>query len=192
MKTLLQIQSKYKFKTDKNSYHDYFKTYDKLFLKYKYEKINILEIGIWHGESLKLWRKYFPNAEIYGVDIFTRASEKKVRDNLNGFDVHIKKVNTCTETPEELEQRNKFFQSLGGNLFDIIIDDGSHKVIHQINTFKNFRKLLSTDGMYICEDIYDGNLKHFQKSVKGFEYITNQKIANNTLGIYRKKDNETN
>ena len=28
-----------------------------------------MEIGVYHGNSLKVWKDYFPNAEIYGIDI---------------------------------------------------------------------------------------------------------------------------
>ena len=34
--------------------------------------MNVLEIGIAHGESVKMWQNFFPNSEIYGVDIKTK------------------------------------------------------------------------------------------------------------------------
>ena len=41
----------------------------------KYKKINILEIGVDNGDSLRLWREYFPNANICGIDIKAKQFE---------------------------------------------------------------------------------------------------------------------
>ena len=57
------------FKTTKNR-TGFLPIYEKYFSVFKSKKINILEIGIDDGGSLKLWRKYFPNANIVGMDIF--------------------------------------------------------------------------------------------------------------------------
>ena len=44
--------------------------FTKIYLKIKEETAqNILEIGIQNGGSIKLWRDYFINATIYGLDI---------------------------------------------------------------------------------------------------------------------------
>jgi len=48
----------------------YFDIYEKYFSKYRGQEINILEIGISHGGSLQLWKKYFGDkVHIYAVDI---------------------------------------------------------------------------------------------------------------------------
>jgi hypothetical protein len=48
----------------------YFEIYDRYFTKYRNQPVNILEIGISHGGSLQLWRKYFgEQAQIFAVDV---------------------------------------------------------------------------------------------------------------------------
>ena len=85
-KTLLDIQNINQFKTDKNSWHTYLDTYEKLFNRFTDKDINLFEIGVLKGESLKLWSKYLPKSKIYGCDIFTRVSFDDVESNLYGFD----------------------------------------------------------------------------------------------------------
>ena len=54
------------FKTDKSSkYHNYTKYYEKYFEKYLNENINLLEVGVANGCSLKLWEKYFKKGIIF-------------------------------------------------------------------------------------------------------------------------------
>ena len=56
-------------RTDKNTTHSYLPLYESLFKNKKETAQNILEIGIQNGGSIKLWRDYFINATIYGLDI---------------------------------------------------------------------------------------------------------------------------
>ena len=43
--------------------------YDKYFTPYRDLEINILEIGVDNGDSLRIWREYFSKANICGIDI---------------------------------------------------------------------------------------------------------------------------
>ena len=63
------IDSKNNYQTDKNTDHNYLDKYDKYFNKFKDQKINLLEIGIFHGGSLEMCRDYFKNRTIFGLDI---------------------------------------------------------------------------------------------------------------------------
>jgi hypothetical protein len=49
--------------------HNYFKHYHSNFSCIRNNVKKILEIGVDRGESLNLWKEYFPNAEILGLDI---------------------------------------------------------------------------------------------------------------------------
>jgi hypothetical protein len=140
-KSLVDLQKEFNFKTDKGSVHSYLEQYDKLFKKFKYKKINVLEIGIASGESLKLWSKYFLNATIYGIDIFTRKNKamENVKKNISNFDnIKLFNVNSYVGLPDDIKSRNDFFDSIGDTLFHVIIDDGNHWHQWQIETFKNF------------------------------------------------------
>lgn len=141
MKTLTEIYEKYKpinnIGSDKGSRHNYIDTYEKLFLKR--EKINLLEIGVNTGHSLQLWADFFKDSNIVGIDI--TASNYKFNDNKN--------VNFIVSDATKPDIVNKI-----PNLkYDYIIDDGSHIVQDQVNSFKNLFGCLNKDGIYIIEDI---------------------------------------
>ena len=60
--------------TDKNTIHSYLNLYQKLLESKKETAQNILEVGIGdfgekNGGSIKLWKDYFKNSTIYGLDI---------------------------------------------------------------------------------------------------------------------------
>ena len=67
MKTYdLFIQSeKYSTKWEK-----YFDVYDSVFEKYRDKKITFVEVGVFNGGSLEIWKKYFhPESRIIGIDL---------------------------------------------------------------------------------------------------------------------------
>jgi hypothetical protein len=116
----------------------------------------ILEIGIYSGGSLDMWREYFgPSANIYGVDIepSCRAYERPGTYVLIG----------------DQEDRS-FWQRLiaDGTLPppDIIIDDGGHTPEQQRITLEELLPHLRPGGVYICEDIH-GQANLFTSFVSG-------------------------
>ena len=56
-------------KTDKNTTHSYLQLYQKLLISKKETAKNVLEVGIFHGGSIKLWSDFFTNANVYGLNI---------------------------------------------------------------------------------------------------------------------------
>ena len=56
-------------RTDKNTAHSYLPLYQKLLINKKETAKNVLEVGICHGGSIKLWSDFFTNANVYGLDI---------------------------------------------------------------------------------------------------------------------------
>jgi hypothetical protein len=135
-----------KYKTDKVTHHGYHRFYDYFLIPIKNHKMNILEVGVDDLRSLKMWLDFFPNANIYGVDInkkdFTysrgsifKADQSKKKD----LEKVVKKTGKC-----------KF-----------IIDDGSHVPQHQLLTFNYlFNECLEFGGIYIIEDIETSYWKH--------------------------------
>jgi len=57
--------------TDKNTTHSYLPLYEHLLSSKKESAKNVLEVGTQFGGSIKLWRDYFTNANIYGLDILS-------------------------------------------------------------------------------------------------------------------------
>ena len=143
LKELLQ-----KYKCDKSSKHSYELCYEKHFLPVKNEPINILEIGIFKGESMKVWLEYFPNAIVYGIDIFQRIKENEL-PILKNPRVKYLKLDSISEQAKQIITEN-----WGDIKFDFIIDDGLHTPVANRLTFLNFINFLKNDGVFFIEDVY--------------------------------------
>jgi len=153
-----------KYHTDKSpisSYelrHSYTMLYDFIFGKIKYDNIKIGEIGIWKNASLKCFREYFPNAEIYGFEFILTLIDEAKKDNLEKTYYYY----LDEAIPETIQ---KSFQESGGN-FDIIIEDGSHFFEHQINVILNIIPYLKPGGVLIIEDIFKSiNESDFEEKI---------------------------
>ena len=133
------FKSGIKFKTNKVTHHGYERFYDIFLLPLKNKKINMLEIGVDDLRSIKMWLDFFPNANIYGMDI-NEKNYNYDRGSIFKADQSIKNdlVNIVTK--------------IGKCMF--IIDDGSHVPDHQLSTFNYlFNECLDYGGTYIIEDI---------------------------------------
>jgi hypothetical protein len=137
MKSLLSIYEKYKHLTDKNTTHCYISSvYENLFNDAQDTYLNILEIGIDKCGSINLWKEYFSNATIYGVDIIDSQEINDERIKLfknNAYDIN-------------------FVNSLPNN-FDLIIDDGPHTLDSMIRFLQCYQSKLNNGGILIIEDI---------------------------------------
>ncbi|CAN5612704.1 class I SAM-dependent methyltransferase [soil metagenome] len=132
----------------------YFDIYHRHFEKFIGQKVNILEIGIYSGGSLEMWRSYFGNnCHIYGVDIEEACLEYQ-NDNISVF-------------IGDQEDRN-FWQEFRKNVadIDIIIDDGGHTPEQQRITLEEFLPALNPGGVYLCEDIH-GHFNRFSAFAAG-------------------------
>lgn len=154
-----------KYNTDKESWHNYIsEVYNKLFSD-KIGSKTILEIGIRFGGSLLLWKDYFLNAEIYGID-------KKYCEKISNIDKIIQITKDAYSLPI-IEQN-----------FDIIIDDGLHTLPSMIFTIKNYTELLNNNGILVIEDIkhydwFDILIKNIPDNKKiNYEIIDLRKISN--------------
>ena len=118
----------------------YFDAYERHFSRFRYKKTNVVEIGVQHGGSLKMWKEYFgKDAQIYGVDIDPRCKQFES----DGFKIFIGDqgdMNFMDRLTKELPE------------IDILIDDGGHTMRQQINTFKALYPHISKNGVYFCED----------------------------------------
>jgi len=111
--------------------------YSDLFLNVRESTKSVLEIGIKNGYSLLLWRDYFINANITGIDIIDRST---------GLTDHqrILKIIADAYTEETVKKLSKF---------DIIIDDGPHTLESMIFFLNNYSNLCNPKGLIIIEDI---------------------------------------
>ena len=133
------------------------------------------------GASLRMWRDYFINADIYGGDI-----DKNIlfgEERIKTFFVDQLNTNSIKSMWEKINLEN----------FDIIIDDGLHDPKANLNFFFNSFNKVKKNGIYIIEDVSNQNINFMQKELKNYEteIVTlsnkHKKIYNdNNLVIVRK------
>ena len=126
--------------------HDYLRHYDYLFAQFRGEKFSLVEFGCYKGDSLRMWEQYFPNAEIYGVDL-----DEGAKVNEKGR-VHV--VIGDATSPETLAALKA---QTGGSAF-IILDDASHAWSDQRRSFELFWDMVTPGGFYVIEDLECGTL----------------------------------
>lgn len=136
--------------TDKSSsFHNYTEVYSQLFSSLKDKPIKFLEIGIYKGDSVKLWEKYFPKAELHFIDI----EPNYIQYTSSRAHYHF------------LDQANskavKSFAKAVGGEFDVIIDDGGHQMKQQMVSFQALFPYLKSGGLYVIEDLHTSYWKHF-------------------------------
>lgn len=176
---LTEITQKYgsdKASSIHNQHHNYTKIYEKLFEPIRREKINLLEIGIGStnpsvphnmsgcknytsGASLRGWKEYFENGNIYGCDIDEKTFFNE--DRLECFYLN----QTSDESLNNLLNREE--------KYDIIIDDGLHDFPVNWSVLKSIYSKLKPTGIYIIEDIFN--------YVQGIEY---EKFCKNKIVKY--------
>jgi hypothetical protein len=124
------------FGSDKGSLkHNYTPVYEAHLAKLKSEPVNLLEIGVACGASLKMWSRYFPYGRITGVDIRPECAAL-----CSGYpNVSIKIADATKE---------RMFGD-----WDVIIDDGSHVAGHIVKTFLLNWPWLKSGGLYFVEDL---------------------------------------
>jgi hypothetical protein len=126
--------------TDKSMLRqNYLDHYERLFAGLRDEVFTLLEIGIYTGASLALWRTYFRYAKIVGVDIDPRCG-RYAGDRI--------KVEIGSQADGQF-----LGQVVARHRPTIIIDDGSHQSEHQIFTFETLFPQLPAAGHYIIEDL---------------------------------------
>ena len=155
MRSLAEIYETYKSKDpsgpgtgDKGTVHSYIEVYEEIFAHYRHATTHFLEIGVLAGSSMRMWTEYFDTSKVYGIDIDERPLNGMfdLRPMLaEGFDIKF----FDASLPNEVEKH------FAGVVFDVIIDDASHAIQHQMDNYKNFKSHLSKGGIYVVEDVAD-------------------------------------
>jgi hypothetical protein len=106
---------------------------------------SMLEIGVGGhetnsgGSSLRMWRSFFPKAEIIGVDIYKKHLPPERRITI---------VQGDQSDPGFLAEL-----AVSHGPFDVVVDDGSHRGDHIQVTFQALWPNLNPRGHYIIEDL---------------------------------------
>ena len=120
----------------------YFEIYERHLARFRDREVHMLEIGVFHGGSVQMWKHYFgPRAHIYGVDISERA--KSLEED------RVKIFIGDQSDPEFLATLRRDIPRV-----DILLDDGGHTMQQQITTFLQLYHHIAEDGVYLCEDLH--------------------------------------
>jgi SAM-dependent methyltransferase len=132
-----------------HKWHHYFEIYHRHFERFRGRSPVVVEIGVYHGGSLQMWREYFgEGAHIVGVDINPECRM------LAGNSITILIGDQADR--DFLAQLRESFPRI-----DIVIDDGGHKMAQQIATFEELYPHLQPDGVYLCEDIHTSHMPEY-------------------------------
>jgi cephalosporin hydroxylase len=121
-------------------WHHYFDIYHRHFQSFRGKSPVVLEIGVFQGGSLQMWRDYFGSgARIVGIDIDPRCKQFEEP----GIEVLIGNQ-ADREFLAEVRRRVPHL--------DIVIDDGGHRMEQQIASFEELYAHVQPEGVYLCED----------------------------------------
>lgn len=127
-----------KYDCDKSTVHNYMDYYEIFFKEFKDDSFNLFEIGIDVGKSYNVWKEYFNNANIFGMDLDTNF----IDDRGQVFKGDQSNINDLSKISNNFKTAK------------IIIDDGSHVPDHQLMCFEYlFKHILEDGGYYVIEDI---------------------------------------
>lgn len=120
----------------------YFDIYDRHFSRYRNKEITIVEIGVYQGGSLQMWKNYFgEKAKIYGIDINPNCKHLE-EENIEIFIGSQSDRNFLRKVKQKIPP------------IDILIDDGGHTMRQQIITFEELFGHVKKNGTYLCEDLH--------------------------------------
>jgi SAM-dependent methyltransferase len=123
----------------------YFDVYHRHFARFVGRPVNVLEIGVFSGGSLPMWRQYFgPRSSIYGVDIEPACT---------AYEGERIKVFIGDQSDPEFWKR---FKAEVPEL-DVVIDDGGHLPHQQATTLEHLLPHLRPGGVFLCEDVVNAN-----------------------------------
>ena len=168
-----------KYGADKSSiFHNYLDFYQEQLPDRDFAG-RLLEIGVMDGLSMKMWREYYPKAEIVGIDI-------KDMDHMHNNDWQVPmsvKLIRCDGTdPEQVKKL--------GN-FNIILDDGIHYWLEQQKIFEIlYYNQLNAGGTYIIEELWTSNIDYYANAkINTLDYLKKLEKKGMKMTYFRHKHN---
>ena len=128
----------------------YLNLYHQLFAPLRYRELWLLEIGVAVGCSLRMWRDYFPNARIVGLD------KGPPPEGLREL-IAARRIVYIQGDQGDSAALQRAIDCTGGTGFDIIIDDAAHIGVLAKTSFAFlFPSGLKPAGLYFIEDFGTG------------------------------------
>ena len=144
---------------------NYFKIYDDLFSPYQNKKVTFVDIGVFSGGSLFMWKNFFgKKATIIGVELNPIAKQ---------FEKHGFKIFIGDQSSTAFWK--SFFKKVGK--VDIVLDDGGHTNYQQIITTNSCIPNIKDGGLMVVEDIHASYIKKKFYNPSRYSFINyNKKI----------------
>ena len=122
--------------------------YDPILESRRLEEISILEIGVFGGASLRMWRDYFQNAQIFGIaiDPTTKLQEGPRIEIFIGDQTDVAFLDHVTSRTGPLT---------------VVLDDGGHRAPQQIGSLLHLWPSVQAGGLYIVEDTHTSYMERF-------------------------------
>ena len=100
-----------------------------------------------HGASLYMWQEFFPEAEIFAIDVVLELL-------INGGSIRsywgdVSEPSTLVDVAETV-----------GGLFDLVVDDAVHDPNPQRSNYETLAPFVAPGGVYVIEDICPGKFPH--------------------------------
>ncbi len=133
---------------DVHKWTHYLSIYGRHFEPFRGKPVRMLEIGVFRGGSMDLWRRYFGDQLlIVGIDLDPACAD---------LDSPLTPVRIGSQSDPE------FLASVVAEFgpFDIVLDDGSHVGDHQRASFSALFDHVRDGGLYIIEDLHTSYWRH--------------------------------
>lgn len=130
------------YDTDKADHLHYLRRYEDYFQPFVDEEVKLLELGVYKGGSLLLWRDFFARGVVVGLD-------------LNPVDVpdETGRIRLYQGQQQDTALLDQIARENAPEGFDIIIDDCSHiGELTRISFWHLFDNHLKPGGLYVIED----------------------------------------
>jgi predicted O-methyltransferase YrrM len=138
-----------KYGTDKATYHIFTEFYDLILGQERKNTKKMLEIGIASGNSLRMWREYFPEETIINaIDIVLDGDPK------------LNNVNCTYGNQDDEKSLLEAFKKFNVDDYDFILEDGGHQISQQRKSLAVAWNFLKSGGFYILEDLHT-NIRHW-------------------------------
>lgn len=155
---------------DKGSVHSYIELYEEILAPYRDVALNMLEIGVAKGYSLRMWREYFhEGCDVHGID--------------------IKKIPLIDETLNVSygDSQDAALWADWGPV-DVIIDDGDHSTKGQFETALVWLPKVRRGGVYLIEDVYEINREYYNKAIGQLKNANTEMIIHDKRELSQRED----
>jgi predicted O-methyltransferase YrrM len=175
-----------KYMTDKSPYnlmthrHPYTAVYDTFLRPFqRTQNLKLGEIGILNGSSTKMWREYFPVAKLCCFDI--EMNYLKNVEGMTGVETYL------VDAGQSSGLRNSLLEAThDGKKFDILLEDASHRLEHQLLFLRDALEYVAPGGLLIIEDIFRAiPAARFQEAIDSVSHMVQNVVLVRTEHVYR-------